>query len=185
VGLNRLQYEKEAVSSSLAFPWGSKKKRIIESTEIPHTLCMLMFAPVNYKVKGRNPPTPSTLHPFALSAILHSHHDRLLPPPLPISANTGFWFDEKHSSVRNNQFSLILRRPLPSPAPKEGTGSEAESCRVCVSIALPLASEINCPCIHYEPQKSLRPEVGYEVKMQSGIYTGCYKHRTGHTEILT
>jgi hypothetical protein len=108
------QYEKDGRSSSLAFPWGSKKEGIIESTEIPHTLCMLMFALVNYKVKGRNLLHPQlfTSPPYILnssppslfSAILHSHHD---PLRSPISANTGFRFDGKHSSVRNNQFSLI------------------------------------------------------------------------------
>ena len=111
-----LQFEKYGGSSSLAFPLGGSKKKkeeIIESTEIPHTLCMLMFALVNYKVKGRNPPTPSTLHPFALSTVLHSHHDLLYSP---ISANTGFRFDEKHSSVRNNQFSVIQRLPLFLPS---------------------------------------------------------------------
>jgi len=100
----------------LTFPWGSKKKEgIIESTEIPHTLCMLMFALVNYKVKGRNPLHPQLFTPSLFSAILHSHHD---PLRSPISANTGFRFDEKHSSVRNNQFSLIQRRPPPLFLPK-------------------------------------------------------------------
>jgi len=114
-----LQYEKDVECSSLAFPWGSKKEGIIESTEIPHTLCMLMFAPVNYKVKGRNPLHPRLFTPSIFSAILHSHHD---PLRSPISANTGFRFDEKHSSVRNNQFSLIQRRPLFLPSPKGSHG---------------------------------------------------------------
>jgi len=103
----------------LAFPWGSKEEGIIESTEIPHTLCMLMFAPVNYKVKERNPLHPQLFTPSLFSAILHSHHD---PLRSPISANTGFRFDEKHSSVRNNQFSLIQRRPLFLPNPKGSHG---------------------------------------------------------------
>jgi hypothetical protein len=45
---------------------GSKKEGIIESTEIPHTLCMLMFALVNYKVKGRNPLHPQLFNPSLL-----------------------------------------------------------------------------------------------------------------------